>query len=193
MSRSALAAVVAAAALLLPACGMADELSGPSPVPRSAPTDSSESDSGDGAPGDLLPGDATTDPGQTSPPPDPSEDQGEGPELGAPGIPACDVLDLPATALPVIEDIEAGGPYDYPRNDGVRFQNREQILPDEDRDYYREFTVETPGSTDRGARRLVVGGCGRQTSTKPVRITACSTTNPIYWTDDHYESFRRVL
>lgn len=106
-----------------------------------------------------------------------TSDQGEGPELGAPGIPACDVLELPATTLPVIEDIEAGGPYDYPRNDGVRFQNREGILPDEDRDYYREFTVETPGLDHRGARRIVTGGF--------------EETDPEHWyfTGDHYESF----
>ncbi|QDO90169.1 ribonuclease [Ornithinimicrobium ciconiae] len=115
-----------------------------------------------------------TDPTDTDPTDD---DQSEQPELGAPGIPACDLLDLPATALPVIEDIEAGGPYDYPRNDGVHFQNREGILPDEDRDFYREFTVETPGLDHRGPRRIVTGGF--------------EETDPEHWyfTEDHYESF----
>lgn len=108
---------------------------------------------------------------------EPTGDQGEEPELGSPGIPPCDVLDLPATTLPVIEDIEAGGPYDYPRNDGYPFQNREGILPDEAPDYYREFTVETPGLDHRGARRIVTGGF--------------EETDPDHWyfTGDHYESF----
>lgn len=108
---------------------------------------------------------------------EPTGDQGEEPALGSPGIPACDVLDLPATTLPVIEDIEVGGPYDYPRNDGYTFQNREGILPDEDPDYYREFTVETPGLDHRGVRRIVTGGF--------------EETDPDHWyfTEDHYESF----
>ena len=48
-------------------------------------------------------------------------------------------------------------------------------LPTEPDGYYREFTVVTPGSPDRGARRLIVGKNGE-----------------IYYTDDHYESFERV-
>lgn len=98
-------------------------------------------------------------------------------DLGTDGIPGCDVLDLPATALNTIEDIEVGGPYEFPRNDGGTFQNREGILPDENRAYYREFTVVTPDLDHRGARRIVTGG--------PVE------TDPDHWyyTDDHYESF----
>jgi guanyl-specific ribonuclease Sa len=93
------------------------------------------------------------------------------------GIPDCPVAELPPEAPEVIEDIEAGGPYEYPRNDGVTFGNREGLLPDEDRGYYREFTVETPGSRDRGARRIVTGGPDER--------------DPEHWyyTDDHYESF----
>ena len=41
--------------------------------------------------------------------------------------------------------------------------------------YYREYTVETPGSDDRGARRLVIGSQGET-----------------YYTRDHYESFIRI-
>ena len=78
-------------------------------------------------------------------------------DLGTDGIPGCDVLDLPATALTTIEDIEVGGPYEFPRNDGGTFQNREGILPDENRAYYREFTVVTPDLDHRGARRIVTG------------------------------------
>ena len=55
------------------------------------------------------------------------------------------------------------------------FGNREGLLPDQRSGYYREYTVPTPGSQDRGARRLVIGAAGE-----------------IYYTDDHYASFRRV-
>jgi guanyl-specific ribonuclease Sa len=145
--------------MLLAACQVQSE---------SDPAASSLSESVSGPVGQLPAGSASG---------EPTEERGERPTLGSPGIPECDVLDLPATALPVIEDIEAGGPYDYARNDGVRFQNREGILPDEDRDYYREFTVETPGLDHRGARRIVTGGV--------------EETDPDHWfyTDDHYESF----
>jgi ribonuclease T1 len=93
------------------------------------------------------------------------------------GIADCAVADLPPEAHEVIEDIEAGGPYEYPRNDGVTFGNREGLLPDEDSGYYREFTVETPGVNHRGARRIVTGGPDER--------------DPQHWyyTDDHYESF----
>jgi ribonuclease T1 len=93
------------------------------------------------------------------------------------GIPDCGVEELPPEAHEVIEDIEAGGPYEYPRNDGVTFGNREGLLPDEEPGYYREFTVETPGLNHRGARRIVTGGPDER--------------NPEQWyyTDDHYESF----
>lgn len=93
------------------------------------------------------------------------------------GIPDCAADDLPATTLQVIDDIEAGGPFDYPRNDGGRFGNYEGILPDAELGYYREYTVQTPGLDHRGARRIVTGG------DDPV--------DPEVWffTDDHYESF----
>jgi guanyl-specific ribonuclease Sa len=93
------------------------------------------------------------------------------------GISDCAAADLPPEAHEVIDDIEAGGPYEYPRNDGVTFGNREGLLPDEDSGYYREFTVETPGANNRGARRIVTGGPDER--------------DPEHWyyTDDHYESF----
>ena len=95
----------------------------------------------------------------------------------ADGIPECDPGAVPATTLPVIDDIEAGGPFDYPRNDGGRFGNYEGILPEAELGYYREYTVQTPGLDHRGARRIVTGG------DEPV--------DPEVWffTDDHYESF----
>ncbi|MGQ4660829.1 ribonuclease domain-containing protein [Lysobacter sp. F6437] len=82
---------------------------------------------------------------------------------------------LPAEAHAVLDAIADGGPYEY-RQDGGVFQNRERLLPSRPRGYYHEFTVETPGSRDRGARRIVTGG------DPPVEY---------FYTDDHYRSFRR--
>ena len=70
---------------------------------------------------------------------------------------------------------DASNLFPYPQ-DGSVFQNREGLLPAEEPGYYQEYTVPTPGSDDRGARRLVVGAEGG-----------------IYYTDDHYESFREVV
>ncbi|MFC5578856.1 ribonuclease domain-containing protein [Lysobacter niabensis] len=82
---------------------------------------------------------------------------------------------LPAEAHEVLRRIAQGGPFEH-RQDGGVFQNRERQLPPQPRGYYREYTVETPGSRDRGARRIITGG-------QPPRE---------YWyTDDHYRSFRR--
>ena len=84
--------------------------------------------------------------------------------------------DLPAEALATIELIQQGGPFPY-RQDGTTFGNREKLLPDEARGYYREYTVPTPGSPDRGARRIVTGG---------------SPPSSWYYTDDHYRSFSPI-
>jgi guanyl-specific ribonuclease Sa len=83
---------------------------------------------------------------------------------------------LPPEAVATLEAIERGGPFPYDR-DGSVFQNRERRLPERARGYYREYTVVTPGSRDRGARRIVSGG-------DPPEV--------YYYTDDHYRSFRRV-
>jgi ribonuclease T1 len=83
---------------------------------------------------------------------------------------------LPAEAVATLEAIERGGPFPYPR-DGAVFQNREHRLPGRPSGYYREYTVPTPGSDDRGARRIVAGG-------DPPEV--------FYYTDDHYRSFRDV-
>lgn len=82
---------------------------------------------------------------------------------------------LPPEAHRVLEAIQRGGPYAHPQDDGV-FQNREGQLPSRPRGYYREYTVETPGSHDRGARRIVTGG---------------QPPTEFFYTDDHYDSFRR--
>jgi guanyl-specific ribonuclease Sa len=83
---------------------------------------------------------------------------------------------LPPEAVVTLEAIERGGPFPYDR-DGTVFQNRERLLPERPRGYYREYTVITPGSRDRGARRIVAGG---------------DPPEDYYYTDDHYRSFRRV-
>ena len=83
---------------------------------------------------------------------------------------------LPPEAVETLQAIAHGGPFSYDR-DGVVFQNRERRLPDRPPGYYHEYTVPTPGSPDRGARRIITGGT-------PPEI--------FYYTDDHYRSFRPV-
>lgn len=89
---------------------------------------------------------------------------------------------LPAEARETLVRIRNGGPYPF-RRDGVVFQNREGGLPNQPRGYYREFTVETPGSRDRGARRIVAGA-GRGGDIR--------TSGEYYYTKDHYRSFWRI-
>ncbi|GAA3686603.1 ribonuclease [Lentzea atacamensis] len=79
---------------------------------------------------------------------------------------------LPAEASATWKLIESKGPFPYPRNDGVTFENREKRLPQQKSGYYKEYTVPTPGSPDRGARRLVTGA-GKE----------------VFYTADHYSSF----
>jgi ribonuclease T1 len=95
---------------------------------------------------------------------------------GGPGhIATVGLSTLPRQAAQTVRLIEQGGPFPYPRNDGAVFHNNEQRLPSEPDGYYHEYTVPTPGSPDRGARRIITGKNGE------------------YWyTGDHYESFERV-
>ncbi|WP_460406926.1 guanyl-specific ribonuclease [Actinophytocola sediminis] len=81
------------------------------------------------------------------------------------------LADLPPEAADTADLIAAGGPFPYPQ-DGTVFQNRESLLPDCALGYYHEYTVDTPGSPDRGARRIVTGEDGEH-----------------FYTDDHYASF----
>lgn len=83
---------------------------------------------------------------------------------------------LPPEAIETLALIQRGGPFPY-RKDGTTFQNRERLLPTKPRGYYREYTVPTPGSRDRGARRIVAGG-------NPPEV--------FYYTADHYSSFRQI-
>ncbi len=85
------------------------------------------------------------------------------------------VARLPPEARATLELVRAGGPFPYER-DGAVFGNREGHLPKHRHGYYREYTVPTPGARDRGGRRIV-GGRGGE----------------LYYTDDHYRSFRRII
>ena len=98
-----------------------------------------------------------------------------GPEW-APGPEQPVVGELPREAQETLKLIERGGPFPH-RQDGTVFQNREGLLPDRPRGYYREYTVRTPGARDRGARRIVTGG-------DPPTV--------FYYTEDHYRSFRPI-
>ena len=89
------------------------------------------------------------------------------------------VAELPRQGRETYELIRQGGPFPHGK-DGAVFGNRERLLPTEKRGFYREYTVATPGSRDRGARRIVCGG--------PVR-----TPYTCYYTADHYASFRRIV
>ncbi|MFB7591781.1 ribonuclease domain-containing protein [Streptomyces sp. NPDC056169] len=93
---------------------------------------------------------------------------------GTSGLSTVRAADLPPEARRTLDLIARGGPYPYAK-DGAVFSNFERNLPREARGYYREYTVKTPGERDRGARRIVTGRGGE-----------------IYWTDDHYETFREV-
>jgi len=88
--------------------------------------------------------------------------------------------ELPKEAQTTDRLIRAGGPFPYPK-DGIVFGNRERILPGKPRGFYREYTVKTPGSRDRGARRIVCGGH------QPTRPEAC------FYTGDHYTSFALIV
>lgn len=81
---------------------------------------------------------------------------------------------LPDEAHDTIRMIQRGGPFEH-RQDGGVFGNREGLLPSRSGGYYREYTVETPRLSHRGARRIITGG-------RPPEVW--------YYTDDHYDSFR---
>lgn len=95
-------------------------------------------------------------------------------------IPPVELADLPPEAAKTVDLIKKDGPFPYPEKDGTTFSNREGILPDEDKGYYREYTVPTPGSDDRGARRIVTGG------------TEKTAPEHWYYTGDHYKSFKEI-
>ncbi|MDR5741255.1 MULTISPECIES: ribonuclease [unclassified Caballeronia] len=85
---------------------------------------------------------------------------------------------LPGEAAETLRLIKAGGPFPF-GEDGVLFRNSAVLLPQHPRGYYHAYTVRTPGSTDRGQRRIVCGGPRKQTS-------------DCYYTDDYYATFKRI-
>jgi len=94
--------------------------------------------------------------------------------LAPDALPEVAAAELPGEARQTIALIRQGGPFPYER-DGIVFGNFETRLPAQPHGYYREYTVRTPGASNRGARRIVAGKGGE-----------------LYYTDDHYASFRRI-
>lgn len=88
------------------------------------------------------------------------------------GLPVKELSALPPEATQTYRLIQTHGPFPYEPKDGSTFGNREGELPDEPPGYYHEYTVPTPGSSDRGARRLITG-----------------SHHELYYTGDHYASF----
>jgi ribonuclease T1 len=86
--------------------------------------------------------------------------------------------ELPPQAIQTLDLIRRNGPFPYDR-DGITFGNRERALPDKPRGYYHEYTVKTPGVRGRGAKRIVCGGDQK-------------SAQECYYSDDHYQSFRRI-
>ncbi|MEU2740447.1 ribonuclease [Streptomyces sp. NPDC007095] len=82
---------------------------------------------------------------------------------------------LPSQAYDTLDLIASGGPFPYSQ-DGVVFQNREGVLPSQSTGYYHEYTVITPGSSTRGAKRIVTG----------------KKTQEDYYTSDHYVTFKLI-
>jgi ribonuclease T1 len=93
---------------------------------------------------------------------------------GYTGIKVIRSADLPPEGRDTLALIKSGGPFPYAK-DGTVFNNYEGLLPDRSGRYYHEYTVITPGSHDRGARRIIAGGGGEY-----------------YYTDDHYSSFKLI-
>jgi ribonuclease T1 len=130
------------------------------------------------------PGQGAAQPGPTQPGParsgtlPPSSLPPSAPDGGAAAnpsrLPTIRESQLPREGRATLALIRRGGPFPYER-DGVTFGNFERILPRKSGGYYREYTVPTPGESDRGARRIVAGQAGEK-----------------YYTADHYESFRFI-
>lgn len=119
----------------------------------------------------LQPGDA----GPGAPTPPVGQVRTAAPVDDETGLPWADLGTLPPQVADTVSRLDRGGPYRYAQDDTV-FGNRERLLPARPAAYYREYTVPTPGSPDRGPRRVVAGDRGRQ----------------LFYTGDHYASFVRI-
>jgi ribonuclease T1 len=100
--------------------------------------------------------------------------RGDGWHAGNGATPTIDISQLPQEARDTISLIKQRGPFPYPK-DGTIFGNRERHLPARHQGYYKEYTVKTPGSRGRGARRIIGGAEGEY-----------------YYTDDHYSTFKLI-
>ena len=118
---------------------------------------------------------SSTQEGPVSPPVPAGSTAASAPAVDGSGLEAVPASSLPPEARETLALIARGGPYPYSR-DGAVFSNFERLLPRKPSGYYKEFTVRTPGESDRGARRIVVGESGDK-----------------YYTPDHYESFFHIL
>ncbi|MFN8109056.1 MAG: ribonuclease domain-containing protein [Thermoleophilia bacterium] len=99
-----------------------------------------------------------------------------GPRDAETGLPWVEVASLPSQARDTLRLIDAGGPYPYPGKDGRVFRNAEGLLPREPRGWYHEYTVVTPGASNRSTRRIITG----------------DGTRLFFYTADHYRSFARI-
>jgi ribonuclease T1 len=90
------------------------------------------------------------------------------------GLPTIAATELPTEARDTLQAVKHGGPFAHPQ-DGKVFGNYEHVLPQQRRGYYREYTVETPGAHNRGARRIV-----------------CGVLPECYYSADHYQTFKRI-
>lgn len=104
--------------------------------------------------------------------------QGDDSWLGTSQLATIAASALPAEARQTLSLIKQGGPYPFEK-DATVFGNREKILPKRSRGYYHEYTVVTPHSHDRGARRIIAGG-------------VAATSGEYYYTEDHYTSFKKI-
>lgn len=93
-------------------------------------------------------------------------------------LPEVSASALPPEVRKTMTLISRGGPFPYAR-DGIVFGNREKVLPYHKHGYYHEYTVPTPGERTRGARRIICGG-------------DLGSLAQCYYSDDHYQSFRRI-
>lgn len=91
------------------------------------------------------------------------------------GLPTVRLGELPREAQTTASLIKAGGPFPYKR-DGIVFGNYEGLLPAHPRGWYHEYTVPTQGMSSRGVRRLITG-----------------KDATMYYTGDHYKSFKTVV
>jgi ribonuclease T1 len=102
------------------------------------------------------------------------------PSAAAPALATVALSSLPPQVTDTVHRIESDGPFPYSQ-DGVVFDNNEHLLPAQKRGYYHEYTVATPGASDRATRRIVTGGTAGDASARE-----------FFYTADHYETFQRV-